>query len=60
MQTKEDLLSQAVINQIEKDIEDQEYESIDELLLQLMKSKKAKAILMDYIGDEVKEAFKLS
>ncbi len=52
---KKDLLTMAVINQFEVDLEDQEYECLDEMLTQLLKSEENQRVLIDYLSDDSKE-----
>ena len=50
-----DLLEQAIINQIEKDLEENDYDAISEMLRQLIHLEPAKKILVGYLSDEIKE-----
>lgn len=52
---QESLLELAVINQIEKDIEEDEFESLSQLLQQLFQLEGAKKCLEDYLSDDIKE-----
>jgi len=55
-QTEQDsLLEQAVINQLEKDIEENEFDAMSELIRQLILLEPARKCLLDYLSDEVKE-----
>lgn len=51
----EDLLEQAVINQIESDLENQEYDSISELIKNLIHLEPAQKLLIEYLSDKTKE-----
>jgi len=50
-----DLLVHAVLNQIEGDFDDGDYESIDELLNQLINNEESKKKLIEYLSDSAKE-----
>jgi hypothetical protein len=52
---QDNLLCHAVINQLEADLNEQEYDSLDELITQLVKDEKTKKILIEYLSDTVKE-----
>jgi hypothetical protein len=47
-------LLHAVLNQIETDFDEQDYESIDEMLQLLLKNPEAKHILTEYLSDSAK------
>lgn len=49
------LLVHALLNQLESDFEEQEYDSIDELLSSLIKDDKNKVLLIEYLSDTAKE-----
>lgn len=51
---RNNLLLHAILNQIETDFDDQDYESIDEMLQLLMKNPEAKNILIEYLSDSAK------
>ena len=53
------LLLHAVLNQIETDFDDQDYESIDELLQRLIDIPQAKDLLTGYLSDTALENWKL-
>jgi len=50
MVTNEDL-EHAVLNQIESDFEEQEYDAISELLQKLIEIPEARQVLVDYLSD---------
>lgn len=52
---QESLLEQAVINQMERDFEENELESLSELLQQLFQLEGVKKCLEDYLCDDIKE-----
>jgi len=45
-----ELLEQAVVNQLEVDLNNKEYNSLSELLKNLIKLKSAKTLLIEYLG----------
>jgi len=45
-----ELLEQAVVNQLEVDLNNKEYDSLSELLKKLIKLKSAKTLLIEYLG----------
>jgi predicted CopG family antitoxin len=45
-----ELLEQAVVNQLEVDLNNKEYDSLSELLKNLIKLKSAKTLLIEYLG----------
>lgn len=49
------LLLHAVINQLETDFDDNEFESLDEFLTMLMKNEDNHTILIEYLSDSAKE-----
>jgi hypothetical protein len=51
----ENLLLHAVINQLETDFNDHEYDAMDEFLTLLIKDEKSKNILIEYLSDTAKE-----
>jgi hypothetical protein len=52
---EKELLEQAIINQIEKDLEEQDYDSLSELIKNLIHLEPAEKLLIGYLSDEVKE-----
>lgn len=56
-ETKDDdnLLMHAVINQLEADFSDIEFDAMSEMLELLIKNKESKKILIEYLGDTAKE-----
>lgn len=48
-------LLHAVLNQVEQDLEDQDYEALDEMLQMLIKDKKSRDILYHYLSDEAQD-----
>lgn len=52
---QESLLEQAVINQMERDFEENELESLSELLQQLFQLEGVKKCLEDYLSDDIAE-----
>jgi len=55
MNEERDLLLMAVVNQIEDDLNNQEYESLDCLLTELLKNKENREEFVHYLSDETKE-----
>ena len=55
MEEQDDLLEQAVINQIEKDLNENDFESLSELLKQLIHLEPARKCLVEYLSDETRE-----
>jgi len=55
--TENDLLEHEVLNQIEKDFDDRDYDAISEMLQFLIKNESAKKVLIEYLGDEAKESW---
>lgn len=53
--TENDLLEHEVLNQIENDLEERDYDAISEMLQLLIKSEESKKILIEYLGDSAKE-----
>jgi len=49
------LLLHAVINQLETDFDDQDYDAMDEFLTMLMKNEDNHTILVEYLSDSGKE-----
>jgi hypothetical protein len=49
------LLLHAVINQLETDFEDNEFDAMDEFITSLMKNPDNHEILLEYLGDSAKE-----
>lgn len=52
---KQRALIQAVITQIEKDLKDQDYDALDEVLCCLLTKKANENALLEYLGDNVIE-----
>ena len=52
MNNYDNKLLHLVLNQIEKDLEEQEYDALDELLVQLIKSEGSRELLLGYLPDE--------
>ena len=50
-----DLIIMAIVNQLEKDFKEQEFESLDCLLTELLKSTKNRELFHDYLSDQIKE-----
>lgn len=50
-----DLLEQAVVNQLEQDLDNQEYDALSELLSKLIQIEEAKELLVGYLSDTQKE-----
>ena len=57
MEESKVLLEHAVINQLEQDFEDQDYDALSEMLGLLMEDERSAKILTEYIGDELREQF---
>ena len=55
MEEQNTLLEHAVINQIETDLNDNEYDSISDMLNKLFEIEEAKTILIEYLSDSAKE-----
>lgn len=51
---KDNLLLHAILNQIETDFDEQDYDSIDEMLQLLMENPEAKHILTEYLSESAK------
>ena len=51
----ENLLLHAVLNQLETDFNDQDYDSIDEMLTHLIFLEPARKVLIEYLSDSAKE-----
>lgn len=49
------LLEHAVLNQIESDLDEHDYDSLSEMIGLLIKSEPAKKILIEYLSDTAKE-----
>jgi hypothetical protein len=54
---KNNLLLHAVINQLEYDFNNNEYDSLNELLKELIKNKDSKELLKEYLSEEIKKEF---
>lgn len=52
---EKELLEQAIVNQIEKDLEEQDYDSLSELIKNLIHLEPAEKLLIGYLSDEVRE-----
>ena len=52
---EKELLEQAIVNQIEKDLEEQDYDSLSELIKNIIHLEPAEKLLIGYLSDEVKE-----
>ena len=55
MSEERDLLLMAVVNQLEDDFDNQEYESLDCLLKELLKNEENRKLCVDYLSDDMKE-----
>jgi hypothetical protein len=53
--TENDLLEHAVLNQIEADLEGDEYDVISEMLQSLISKEESRNILIEYLSDSGKE-----
>jgi len=53
--TQNDLLEHAVINQLESDFFDNDFDAISEMLQLLIKSDESRSILIEYLSDNAKE-----
>jgi len=53
--TEANLLEHAVINQLEADFDDQDFDSMSETIGLLLKNEEAKKILIEYLSDTAKE-----
>lgn len=54
-EVNKDALEHAVINQLEADFEDQDYDSMSEMLQMLMKDDNNVEILINYLSDTAQE-----
>jgi DNA-binding SARP family transcriptional activator len=52
---EEQRLVSAVLNQLEADFDEQEFDYIEELLRQLVKSKPVRQILFDYLSESAQQ-----
>ena len=52
---KDNLLEHAVINQLETDFDDQDYDAMSEMLQHLMFLEPARKVLVEYLSDTAKE-----
>lgn len=50
-----ELLEHEVINQLEADFDNQDYDAMSEMLTLLMKNEESKNILIEYLSDSAKE-----
>ena len=50
-----ELLEHAVINQLESDFDDQDYDAMSEMIQFLLKSENSRHILIEYLSDEQRE-----
>jgi len=55
MEGSEELLEQAFINQIERDMNDKDWSSLSELISNLIYLEPAKKLLVNYLSDEERE-----
>lgn len=55
MGKKKEGIIMAVINEIERDLNNQCYESLDEMLMMLLEKKSNKKILLGYLSDDIAE-----
>jgi hypothetical protein len=55
-----ELLEQAVLNQIEADLNDGDFESFSEMMEQLLKDEKNRLILFNYLSDTAQKNLKES
>lgn len=51
------LLIHAIINQLEADFEDGDFDSMDGMLSSLIRNPKTKDVLISYLGDSCKESW---
>lgn len=49
------LLEHAVINQLESDFDEQDFDAMSEMLTLLIKNEESKNILIEYLSDSAKE-----
>jgi len=52
---EDELLKHAVLNQIETDFDDKDFDAIDELLEQVIKNEEMKGKLIAYLSDSARE-----
>lgn len=55
MEEQEDLLEHAVINQLESDFDDNDFDSLSELVKNLIHLEPARKCLIEYLSDSAKE-----
>jgi DNA-binding SARP family transcriptional activator len=55
MEEENILLEHAIINQFETDLNDQDYDSMSEMIQQLIFLEPARKVLIDYLSDTAKE-----
>ena len=55
MEEQDDLLEHAVINQIETDLNENDYDALSELIKQLIHLEPARKCLINYLSDSAKE-----
>lgn len=55
MGNKKHLLEHEIINQVESDLNDQDFEAMSEMLQKLIEIKEARIILINYLSDSGKE-----
>jgi hypothetical protein len=55
MNEERDLLLMAVVNQLEDDFDNQDYESLDCLLTELLKNEENREEFVHYLSDDMKE-----
>lgn len=55
MEESNELLEQAVVNQIETDLNENDFESLSELLKLLIHLEPARKYLIEYLSDDLKE-----
>lgn len=53
--TENDLLELAVLNEIEKDLDENDYDAISEMLQLLISKEESRNILIEYLSDQAKE-----
>ena len=53
--TENDLLELAVLNEIEKDLDENDYDAVSEMLQLLISKEESRNILIEYLSDQAKE-----